>query len=395
MKINKERFLKNLNAQGEIGWVDGQGLNRLLFSPELVEARDFLVEVFKQYDIPTEVDPLGNLFATVEGENPDAIILSGSHLDSVKNGGILDGAYGVMAAQEVALTLKENNVPLRNTYQVVAFNAEEGSPLGGSFGSRAFSGLVEQMPSKEALAVYGLTEEDVEAANVADERYKGFVELHIEQGPVLDKNGIPVAIPQAIVGITRYRCVVHGEGNHSGTTPMVDRKDALYETMKVLLPWLEEMHNEPVMVCNVGEFSIFPGHVAVVPERVDFVVEIRALTDEDVDRAVDNLKRALDSVENCRAEYRLEVSKPPVELDPVIRKTVAQVTAANGFTAPEMPSGASHDASALSHKVPAGMIFVPNIKRISHHKDEETRESDLLNGVQLLLEVILELDKSL
>lgn len=395
MKINEKRFLENFRRQGEIGWRPGEGMFREGFSQNFCQVRAFMREQLERGGIPTRVDSLGNLFGSVEGEQPNSILLSGSHLDSVTAGGKYDGALGAFAAMEAALTLKEHGYPLRHSFEVVGFNSEEGSELGGSFGSRGFCGLISQLPSAEAMARAGITVSDIENARGDLSAYRGFVELHIEQGPVLDDHGISLGVPTGIFGITRYKCVVLGESGHSGTTPMLSRHDALYETMKAVSAWMELMRQKKNLVCNIGNIHVEPGHICVIPAKTEFIVELRSMHQREIDLAVDQLRGCLGRMDHCESQLILQIIKAPVQLDRAVCDLIYQNAAAADASAVRMISGASHDASPISHRMPAGMIFVPSVHGNSHTKEEFTRDSDMVRGAQLLLETILALDTAL
>ncbi len=395
MKINEKRFLENFRTQGRIGWRDGEGMFRAGFGEKFREVRAFMQKSMEEAGIPTRVDTLGNLFGLVEGENKNAILLSGSHLDSVTAGGKYDGALGAFAALEAALTLKESGYPLKHSFEVVGFNSEEGSELGGSFGSRGFCGMIDTCPPQQAMEQAGITWADIEQAKAPLDRYAGFVELHIEQGPVLDRKHISVGVPTAIFGITRYRCVVRGKSDHAGTTPMLERHDALYETMKAASAWMEQMRGEEGIVCNIGDIQVEPGHICVVPAKCEFVVELRSIRQEDIDRAVSRLREKLEQMETCTGELTPMIVKEAVCLDESLVDLIYHNACKVDPAAIKMVSGASHDASPLSHFMPAGMIFVPSADGISHAKEEFTKDSDLILGTQLLLDTILALDTAL
>lgn len=221
------------------------------------------------------------------------------------------------------------------------------------------------------------------------------MKAHIKQGIILHQKSLAIGVPKATAGITRFRCVVTGCSNHAGTTPMLDRRDARYETMKHLSAWMDLMREEPTMVCNVGYMNVEPGHICVVPAKTEFTVEIRAISSEDVARASERLRRCLGEIKFCGVEISLTIEKPAAQLDCSICDTAYECSVERGYSTLRMVSGASHDASPISHVMPAGMIFVPSIDGISHAKEEATAQPDLLAGVQLLLDTILALGEKL
>lgn len=393
ISINSARLNAELQEQGRIGWQEGLGLFRESYSESYNQARDFLQGKMAEAGLKTRVDAVGNLFGRLPGSEATApVILSGSHLDAVTAGGIYDGPYGIWAALEAARSIQEQGIKLKHALEVVAFTAEEGGPLGGTFGSRAFCGKAADNPPARVLEQFGLNPQNITQAKGDLANYLCYLEAHIEQGPVLWRRGLPLGLPTGIVGITRYRCTVHGEANHAGTTPMLERQDALYEAVALLHRWLEQMRIEPEMVCNVAEIQLKPGQIGVVNGRVDFLVEIRSLNEEDTERAVKLLQGMLAKLPSCRGEASCTVTKPPAKLDDNLIALLQQTGRELGMEPLLMPSGASHDASPLSKVMPAAMIFVPSVGGISHSKDEYTNEEDLARGALLLANAILCID---
>ena len=394
--INKERLIRDLQELGKIGWVENQGLFRESYSPAYRQARDFLREKMEEAGLQTRVDPVGNLFGLLSGKKPGASrILTGSHLDAVTAGGIYDGAYGIVASLETLRAIWESGAAPEHALEVVAFIAEEGGPLGGTFGSRSFTGQVETPPADEILQRCGLNRESIKAAGGLKERYAAFLETHIEQGPVLWRNNISIGIPTGIVGISRYFCRIKGEANHAGTTPMAERKDALYEAVTLLHRWLDYMRLEQEMVCNVGCFELRPGQIGVVPGEVEFLMEVRSLETKNMRRAAEKLRQIMNDSRTCRTEMAVMVEKPPVKLDKTLIGMIEEVCCENHIPVRLMPSGASHDASPLAHVMPTAMIFVPSVKGISHSKEEYSDAAHLCQGAEVLANTIVKADKCL
>jgi len=394
IQINEARFIKDLEEQGRIGWKDDEGLFREAYSENYIKLRNYVEEKMKQAGLKTWIDSVGNVFGRLEGKDLKAkTILMGSHLDAVKAGGILDGAYGVMAGLEALRAIKESGELPIHSVEVVGFVAEEGGPLGGTFGSRSFTGQMETPPSEDVLKDFGLTKKDIASAKVDLNNYAAFIELHIEQGPVLWRKKNSIGIPTAIVGITRYKGCVLGESNHAGSTPMHERKDALYQTIVLLHQWLDFMRAQNNMVCNVGYIDVDPGEIGIVPKKVEFGIEIRSTEKEKTQIAVDKLKEILSQAEICTAKAELWVDKPAVKLNEKIVDAIEEAChELNIYECLRMPSGASHDASPLARVLPTGMIFVPSVNGISHNKEEFTNKDDLIKGVYVLAHTLLKLD---
>lgn len=393
IRISEARFLKDIEDQGRIGWKNDEGLFREAYSEDYIKVRSYVEQRMKEAGLKTRIDSVGNVFGRLEGKDPKArTILTGSHLDAVKAGGKLDGAYGVIAALEALRAIKESGELPVHSMEVVGFIAEEGGPLGGTYGSRSFTGQMETPPSDEVLKSFGITKKDIASAKGDLKNYAAFLELHIEQGPVLWRKGISIGIPTAIVGITRYKGCVSGEANHAGTTPMLERKDALYQTVVLLHEWLDFMRAEKDMVCNIGYINAEPGEIGIVPGEVNFGIEIRSTEKEKTQTAVNKLKEIFSQAKICSAKAELWVDKPPVKLDANIIDTIEEVSHELNIECMRMPSGASHDASPLARVMPTGMIFVPSINGISHNKEEFTENDDLVKGVAVLANTLLKLD---
>lgn len=391
--INANRLHAEMSEQGKIGWRDNVGLERAAYSPAYAAARDYLRDKMAAAGLETRLDRVGNLFGRLAGSDAAApTILIGSHLDAVEGGGIYDGAYGIFAGLEAVRAIRESGVSLRHGLEVVAFTAEEGGPLGGTFGSRCFCGMVKEPPPDSVLRACGLSAADLEAAAADTGAYCCYLEPHIEQGPVLDRHGPAVGFPTAIVGLARYRCLLTGEANHAGTTPMPERRDAFYESISLLHRWIDWVRQTPDTVCNVAELTQEPGQIGVVAGRMGFSVEIRARREADIAAAAAELQSALAACKTCQSEMVLTVMKPPARLDKRLIRIMEETAAAMGVETRRMLSGASHDASPLSKVMPAAMLFVPSVSGISHSKDEYTRPEHLAAGARLLANSLLRLD---
>ncbi len=391
--INGNRLLNLIAEQGKIGWIDGYGLNRLAFSDNFFSARNYMQNVMDKIGLQTRVDSVGNLFGVYQGKTKQAKkILSGSHLDAVAGGGIYDGAYGICAALEVARTLKENNIVLDHAFEVGAFHAEEGGPWGGTFGSRAFTGLMETPPTDDILQKLGIKKQDIVDAKADLSQYTAFLEAHIEQGPVLWQKGLPLGIPTGIFSINRYECKVIGQANHAGTTPLSERKDALYDAAKAITEWMDCLRKQEGIVGNVGILEMGTKDATIVPSEVTFLAEIRSLQEDKVQEALLKLESLLQQGP-CQTSVTMKVKKPAVALNQKIVGLIGEIAAANQITAMQMPSGASHDSSPMARVMPTGMLFVPSIRGISHNKEEKTDDDSLILGTQMLLDTVLRLDK--
>lgn len=394
LHIQKDRMLNELQEQGKIGWKDKIGLCREGYSDSYFQVRDYVKELMEKAGLEVRIDTVGNIFGCLKGSNSSAkTILIGSHLDSVYGGGIYDGQFGVFGAIEAVRTLKENGVKPIHNIEIVGFVAEEGGPLGGTFGSRCFCGLVDlDKLSTQILETYGLTKQKILDAKADLSKYLCFLEMHIEQGPVLDRDSIyKLGIPTGIVGILRYRCSILGEANHAGTTPMLERKDALYQTFQVLTQWIGKVREEKNAVCNVAQIKNEPDQIGVVSERTEFLIEIRSQEEEHSLKIAADLEELLKKTEGYTMEQ--VINKRPVVLNEALMKFIEDAADKLSVANCRMPSGASHDAASLGKVMPTAMIFVPSKNGISHNKEEYTTPEELTDGTEVLCNTLLSIDE--
>lgn len=376
-----------------IGAHENGGTNRVFGTPNYDLGMEYIIKYFKECGMETYVDSAKNVHGILScGDSNAEEIWMGSHIDTVVQGGPFDGLLGVVTAAEAIRDIKLSGAKLTKTLHLIGTNGEEGNDMGGTFGSRAMMGMLPLDDDKyiELGKTFGYTKEDLVNAIADTSKAKCWLELHIEQGPTLDKYGEQIGVVTGIVGLRRYKVSVHGESNHAGTTMMVDRNDALVSAAKIILMGdtlaRELDHN---FVETVGLLTLHPSSVAVIPDRVDMVVEIR---NEDVnlmDKFIEEFKvRAKDI-----AEVTIEpiVDKAPIKCDEelinIIEESCKEIEAVYRI----MPSGATHDGNAMAMKMPVGMIFVPSVNGISHAKEEWTEWEDIYRGTEVLRSTILKL----
>lgn len=391
MKINSERLKRNLINLGKIGYEEGKGITRSAFTAEYEEGRAFVRELMEDAGLSVHQDSVGNLFGKLEGKDKNKSILLGSHIDSVPNGGMFDGNLGVLAAIECIQTLKENNYDANFSIEVVAFIGEEGTEVGGTFGSRIFTGEFNATKSDlEYLETVGITEEDIFNAKRDSETLKCYLELHIEQGNVLIAENISIGVVQGIVGIAQYNAKVKGKANHAGTTPMNLRDDALVKASKVIVNINEIINNiGSPMVGTVGYIKAYPGAVNVIPGVVEFTIEIRDIDRNRVLNAMDMIKESCNNldfdVESLGFEWE-------VNLNEDMKKTIEESCKELNYSYKYMVSGAGHDANPVSKITPSGMIFIPSKDGISHSPDEWSDWGDVEKGANVLLNTLMKVD---
>jgi allantoate deiminase len=384
----------DLEEAARIG-ADGGGVSRFAWTPELAQANEWLVERLQELGLETEIDAAGNVFGRWE-EGEGTAVLVGSHLDTVPRGGRYDGALGVLAALDVVRTLKRDDASLRRPLWIVSFNDEEGSRFQtGMLGSRAFIGDLDRGDWRrrgvaDAMAASGFDFDRLGEAEAVD-RVGAYFELHIEQGPVLEQEGLALGIVTGIAGLLGLRVRLTGEANHAGTTPMASRRDALAGAARIVLELRDEARSRGEMTTNVGILTVAPGGFNVIPGTAEFTIDARA---GDADAFARAETSVCDTLERIAAEEQLELDvtethrKPPTPLDPELQELLAEAAAAEGATARSMPSGAGHDAMILAKQVPAAMLFVPSRAGISHSPDEYTPPEQCELGARVLARAV-------
>ena len=376
------------------------GVTRLLYTKEWVEGQKALENLMQEDGLKTRYDDIGNLFGRLEGSTyKDETILTGSHVDTVKNGGKLDGAFGILAGILAIRLLKEKyGQPLRNL-EVVSFAEEEGSRFPYAFwGSKNFVGIAKKedvmditdfndVPFVEAMREAGFNFRDESKAFRND--LKGFVEIHIEQGNVLEKEGKDIGVVHSIVGQRRFTIEVKGVANHAGTTPMGYRKDALYAASQMINNVISRAkeYGDP-LVATVGKIEVKPNTVNVVPGEALFTLDVRHTEKEMLVKFTEELTAI---IKRLAAESGVEISidmwmdENPIPMDEQIVETIEKQTLENGFNYKMMHSGAGHDSQIIAPVVPTAMIFVPSREGISHNPLEYTSPEQLAVGVQALM----------
>lgn len=403
IRIHGGRLKARLTQLGRVGRTAEGGVTRLSYRAEHVEAARLTAQWMREAGAEVGVDRWGNLFGVVPGTGGALPpVAAGSHLDTVPNGGIFDGALGVVAAVEAAVALREAGVTLRHPLLLLAFAEEEGVSFGlGCLGSRGVAGRLSTLeavadrggrPAVEAIREFdpGVPRREMPAPMAA------YLELHIEQGPILERQGAKLAAVDAIVGIARMSFAFRGEPNHAGTTPMNARRDALWGAAD-LIARVRDMARETEgrAVGTVGQCTVTPGAANVIPGRAEVTVELRSPDGGLLDGLCAEIQNAASA---CAARYGLEVehrpwwAEPPIPLDPRVRDEVAEAARDLGWPLVTMSSWAGHDAKILAGVAPTGMIFVPSMRGISHSPLEQTAWEDVARGAQLLCRALERLD---
>ncbi|SFD79759.1 Zn-dependent hydrolase [Roseivivax sediminis] len=413
MELDKDRLWQRLEKLSE--YTDpGRPWTRRAFTDRYARAREWLREEMESAGLRTRMDAGGNLIGSLPGSDPAAgTLVSGSHIDTVPDGGRYDGILGVLSALEAVQSFAEGDTAPRHTMEVVDFLSEEPSDYGVScVGSRAMSGnlpasLLEYTNPEgerlgEAIRRCGGEPDKLNGALRSPEEIRGFLELHIEQGRVLESAGTRIGVVTNIVGIKRYEIVVTGRADHSGTTPMNLRQDALVGASRIVERINHEAHaqqrSNAYLVGTVGKIGVRPGAANAVPGEARITVEVRSDRQELLDGflapIIDWAEEAVCRRGELRLEVRLLSASEPTDCAGDITRTVAEASRALDLSAVTMPSGAGHDAAHMARICPMGMLFVPCLDGRSHCPEESITREDAVNGARVLTRALLDLDRT-
>ena len=384
----------DLDELARIG-ADNGGVSRFAWTPELQAANEWLLERLEQLGFEGAVDPAGNVIGRWQAGEGKALLV-GSHLDTVPRGGRYDGALGVCAALEAVRSLRREGVEPTRPVWLVSFNDEEGTRFRtGMLGSRAFAGECELADWEtrgvpEAMRQGGFDFERLADARAIEE-VGAYLELHIEQGPRLEREGIDLGIVTGIVGLLGFRARYLGEANHAGTTPMELRRDALAGASRAVLALRDEARAGDDMTANVGLIKVEPGGFNVIPGEAEFTIDVRSPTAEGFARVEGFVHETLTKIaaeEGLDLDLAQTQRLDPVPLDASLQDTLEQAAEAEGASTIRLPSGAGHDAMVLGRHVPAGMLFVPSRGGVSHNPSEFTPPEQCELGARVLARAV-------
>lgn len=402
--INGERLLGRLNTLAGIGRTDVGACCRLALTDADKAGRDQVIAWMRELGLTVHVDPIGNIFGLRPGRRPELPpVMTGSHIDTVRTGGAYDGNYGVLGGLEVVSSLNDANVQTERSLVVGAFTNEEGARFAPDMlGSLVFVG---GLSLEEALATRA-----IDGAILGDELrrigYAGdaaldlpapaaFVELHIEQGPVLDIEGITIGAVENLQGISWQEVSIAGQSNHAGTTPMRMRHDAGYAASAIAC-FVRELAREMggTQVATVGKVDLVPNLINVIAAKATLTVDLRNTDEALLQHAEQRLSTFLDELsvsEGVAITRRTLARFEPVTFDAGIAARIERVAGELGYSHRRMTSGAGHDAQMLSRICPTAMIFVPSVGGISHNPAEHTEPDDLVAGASVLLHTLFDL----
>lgn len=402
------RIEKHIDTLGTFTATPGNGTTRLTYSNEDLQARNYIKEKMKEYGLQVREDGFGNIFGKMEGTLKDApSVLIGSHFDSVPNGGSYDGPAGVVAGLEVAALFAGSQLTPKYPLEIIALIEEEGSRFGGGLmGSRGIVGVLSEVDFKnlkdkdgistvEAMVKIGL---DPSLPKKRDPKtMKAYLELHIEQGPILEEKGIPIGMVESIVGLTQLEVTVKGQAGHAGTTPMDRRADALVAAAKMIaqLPELAEEEGEGTVI-TTGQLNVFPNGSNVIPDKVVFSVDIRSGKEENVRNVIEKVKDLIDFYSGNGIQVSVEqlLYIQPKAMNKDILTLLKRKTSELDIPYCSINSGAGHDAMVFSDFTDVGMLFIPSKDGLSHCPEEWSDSRHLAMAVQILFEAAKKLTEA-
>ncbi len=405
LRVNGDRIMGHINALAEFGKNPQGGVSRIAYSDADKQGREYVLGLLRDAKLDVSIDAAGNLIGkragSASGLKP---LLIGSHVDSVPEGGNYDGVVGSMGAIEVAQTLAEKNVSLRHPLEVVIFQNEEG----GLIGSRAMDGELTER-ELDLVSRSGKTIRDGIRFIGGDpsklggvRRNKGdiaaYLELHIEQGAILDTEKIKIGVVEGIVGINWWDVTIEGFANHAGTTAMNNRQDALLAAAKFIEAVNRVVTSVPGrQVGTVGRINALPGAPNVIPGKVVLSLELRDLDATKINSLYEKIRAEADQIATAgktKFDFKEINVNIPAPTDTRIRSLISESARELGLSTKLMPSGAGHDAQDMARLGPVGMIFVPSVGGISHSPREFSHPEDIANGANVLLHTLLKLDRN-
>lgn len=405
LTASADRLQQRITELSKFGANSEGGVSRVAFSAADIAGREYIKKLMQDAGLVVRIDAAGNIIGRRDGSDPKLpAIMAGSHIDSVPGGGNYDGDVGVLGAIEVAHLLREGGVALRHPLEIVSFTDEEG----GLIGSLAMTGRLEAAALdvvshsgktiREGIRAVGGDSDRLEQARRRPGELKAFVELHIEQGAVLDEGGIDIGVVEGIVGIRWWDVTIDGVANHAGTTPMNRRRDALLSAAELTLAVNRVVTALPGrQVATVGRIRAEPGAPNVIPGKVVMSLEIRDLASDRIQQVYEAIQIEAGKIAKARQTpirfAELQVASAPAPTDERMRRIIAAAATSLGLTHKLMPSGAGHDAQDMTHIAPTGMIFVPSVGGVSHSPKEYTAPEDMANGANVLLQTIHAIDR--
>jgi len=402
-RISPARLHKTINELSKIGQQSNGGITRLTFSKADIEAREYVANLIRDARMSVSTDKFGNIVGrSLDVAKGTPTIACGSHIDTVPDGGVLDGAYGVLGAIEAIRTIHENHRPTK-ALEIIVFAEEEGVRFGAFVGSRGFTGLLkpsavyamrdrEQVTFQDAMhqANFSNLESSRQPSNI-----RAYVELHIEQGPILEHERKSIGIVESIVGLGDLEIEIEGKNGHAGTTPMRLRRDALVGAAKIILGVNRiALKTGMPAVATVGSVAAFPGAPNVIPGRAVINVDYRHTTLPKMkllETKIASFSKQVGNDSNLKIRVRRKSLTRPAKMSASVTRLIEASSRELKLSFKYMQSGAGHDCQNMAHITKTGMIFVPSHEGVSHASTEYTKPKQLEDGANVLLETLLKL----
>ena len=409
LKTNIHRIQKDIETLAQFSCVAGSGCTRFTYTKEFAQARDYIVSEMQAAGLTVREDAVGTIIGRMEGKDPTApILMTGSHFDTVKTGGRFDGPAGVTAALETARTLHDEGFVPQCPIEFVALPEEEGARFGGGLmGSRAMCGrlTMEEVENyrdwdgvsiAEAMRGYGLDPAKIAEAKRREGEIGTFIELHIEQGPILENNKTDVGVVEAIVGLRCFNVTVRGRSDHAGTTPMNMRADTMLAAARAMVAATEKANAlGDGTVVTFGRVETIPGAFNIVAKETNFNIDCRSRQIDSVNAVIEVIRASLEqsASENPGLSFEMEekTSALPVQMKAEVQELLEKHAAALNISTRKMLSGAGHDAMIMGGICDVAMVFVPSKDGRSHVPEEWTDYADLQKGVELVYRAVKEL----
>ncbi|MFB7140153.1 Zn-dependent hydrolase [Gottfriedia sp. NPDC056225] len=400
IKTNPNRLQKLVEMFSEYGKTENNGVTRLALSAEDIAARRRLQALCEEVEMTVKYDDMGNMYATLTGKQNLPPIVIGSHLDSVIKGGRFDGVLGVLTALETIYTIKEKNIELDYPIMLVNFTNEEGARfepslmssgvLSGKFDKKKMIASTDKNGTSFAQALVESGFEGSETNRLVEA--SAYIELHIEQGPVLERKNLDIGIVEGVLGMVCYEISIFGESNHAGTTPISMRKDPMFTAANVVVDLQKQLQRlDSDLVYTIGRINAYPNIHTVIPSEVTFTLEARH-KDPGVIAAVTRMVEELPvNLNRCPINSTRLWDRDTVKFDETVINAVDSACKELGYKENRMYSGAGHDAQFIASYIPTAMIFVPSINGYSHREDELTSYEDCAKGANVLLNAVLKL----
>ena len=402
------RMKEKITTFSKFGDTGHGGITRFSLSPAAIQARNEIISRMKKLGLEIKTDDLGDIYCTLPGTDPSAgVIMSGSHCDSVRQGGNYDGILGVLTAMEMVETIVTQKIPHKHPIQVVVWTNEEGALyepammcsgiICGKFDKKAmFESVAKDGSGKtfgQALQESGFAGD--EANRINPSKTAGLVEVHIEQGPVLEEGGFDIGVVKGVVGMINYEFTFHGQADHAGTFPMPYRKDALFAASQALIYLHQEIDKlgDKDLVYTTGKISCHPDIHTIIPDEVKFTLDLRHADSELLKKCVEIIENMPKEWANCTMTYEPAWTRETVLFNTSLIDAVQKSSDELGYKSHVMYSGAGHDSQYLSEIVPTTMIFVPSEGGHSHCELEHSPAEWCWKGANVLLNTVLKLDK--